>query len=298
MNRIILLLSVFVFSSTITFSQDTIFTKNDKIISSKVLEVLPQEIKFKKSENPDGPLYTMKKSEIKKIVYENGSVDIFNVAATEDENFYQEKITSQIIIHSGLTFATLWGDTEQTKHKLGFAGGFSIEIPIDLSLRNYFDFTILYEQKGTGYNDFIFEYDGSYYEMSNVTEELDYFSLAGTIKRYFGNKQILFGRFGAYIGYLYKATLKGDLKSTEDGQTTNINVSNRDYYTVMDFGGTIGLGIKLPLIKGKFQTDFIFDIRYNIGLSNILDNLDNTPSSGTKEFNSDFVVLIGLKFPF
>lgn len=69
------------------YSQDTIITvKGDKIIS-KVIEIGEQDIKYKKTDNLDGPNYTIAKREINKIVYQNGSEDFFN-------EVYEPSITS------------------------------------------------------------------------------------------------------------------------------------------------------------------------------------------------------------
>ena len=58
-------------------AQDTIFMANNEIILSKVISVESTKIAYKKYLNPDGPLYFMEKSQIKKIVYSNNEVDVF-----------------------------------------------------------------------------------------------------------------------------------------------------------------------------------------------------------------------------
>ena len=73
----LILLSVLI--TSFAFAQDVIITKDGKKIESKILEVNEYDIKYKNFENPDGPTYTMKKSEIATIVYEGGQVDVFNM---------------------------------------------------------------------------------------------------------------------------------------------------------------------------------------------------------------------------
>lgn len=298
MNRIILLFSIFIFSSYVSFSQDTIYKKNDAVIISKVLEVLPQEVKFKKFDNLNGPIYTLKIAEINKIVYENGSKDIYNVSIEADANDSDKRSKPQLIIHFGPTFATFRGEAELTHRKLGFGGGISIEIPINFSSGNYFDFTILYEQKGTTYSNHSFENDNIEYEVTGMKESLEYITLATTFKKYFGKSQTVFGRVGAYAGYLYEATGSGNFKSLSTGVTKDISISIKDYYTTIDVGGSIGLGFKIPLQTGKFQSDLIFDARYNISFFDINNVADDSPSTGTEVFNSDFLLMAGIKFPF
>ena len=59
-------------------AQDIIITKDSKKINAKVTEINENDIRYKKYENLDGPSYSMKKSEIASILYENGDVEVFN----------------------------------------------------------------------------------------------------------------------------------------------------------------------------------------------------------------------------
>lgn len=59
-------------------AQDIIFTKKKGKVNAKVWEVETKYIKYKKSDNPGGPLYSMQTALIDSIVYENGGRDIFH----------------------------------------------------------------------------------------------------------------------------------------------------------------------------------------------------------------------------
>lgn len=59
-------------------AQDIITLKTGEDINVKVLEVGSLDVKYKKSDNPDGPSYTLLKSEIFMIKYQNGTKDVFN----------------------------------------------------------------------------------------------------------------------------------------------------------------------------------------------------------------------------
>ncbi|MCL2436064.1 MAG: hypothetical protein FWD09_08035 [Lentimicrobiaceae bacterium] len=78
MKKIVLAL-LFVFITSFAFAQDVIITKEGNKIESKVLEINEFDIKYKSFENLDGPVYTMKKTEIATIMYEGGQVDVFNL---------------------------------------------------------------------------------------------------------------------------------------------------------------------------------------------------------------------------
>ncbi|MEP1094243.1 MAG: hypothetical protein ABJG78_04000 [Cyclobacteriaceae bacterium] len=60
-------------------SQDVITTKDGNEIEAIVKEVTVESVKYQKKENPDGPIYTLNKSEIFMIKYENGTKDVFTV---------------------------------------------------------------------------------------------------------------------------------------------------------------------------------------------------------------------------
>ena len=52
--------------------------KTGEDISGKILEVTSSEIKYKKADNLDGPIFTISKSEVLIIRYKNGTKDVFS----------------------------------------------------------------------------------------------------------------------------------------------------------------------------------------------------------------------------
>ena len=73
----IILLAIIGFGISVS-AQDVITLKNGTDINALVQEIGDVEIKYKKFDIPSGPNYTLKKSEILLIRYENGSKDIFS----------------------------------------------------------------------------------------------------------------------------------------------------------------------------------------------------------------------------
>jgi len=57
--------------------QDTIYKKNGSILIGNVLEISTDEIKFKRANLTDGPLFIEKKKDIESIHYSNGTKDVF-----------------------------------------------------------------------------------------------------------------------------------------------------------------------------------------------------------------------------
>lgn len=76
MKKLFLSLIVLLIGFT-AYSQDIIVTNDGNKIEAKVTEVEVDVIKYKKFGDNDGPIYTMKKTDISTILYENGSVDVF-----------------------------------------------------------------------------------------------------------------------------------------------------------------------------------------------------------------------------
>lgn len=76
MNKFILALLMTILSLPM-FADDVIVLRNGDIINGIVTEVLPSEIKYKRSSNPNGPTYTESKSSVLSIKYANGEIDKF-----------------------------------------------------------------------------------------------------------------------------------------------------------------------------------------------------------------------------
>lgn len=76
-RNLFIILTLGIFTASV-FSQDIITKKTGEDISAKVTEVTQTEIKYKKYDNLEGPIFSILKSEVLMIRYENGTKDIFN----------------------------------------------------------------------------------------------------------------------------------------------------------------------------------------------------------------------------
>jgi len=81
MKKLIVIFTFFFISIANTFAQDIITLKNGTDIQALVQEVCEGDVKYKRFDNPNGPNYTMKKSEIFMIRYKNGTKDLFSEQA-------------------------------------------------------------------------------------------------------------------------------------------------------------------------------------------------------------------------
>lgn len=64
-------------------AQDVIYMKDGKEINAKVLEIGVAEVKYKLFSNPEGPTYTIFKSDIFMIKYPGGERDVFGIPEPE-----------------------------------------------------------------------------------------------------------------------------------------------------------------------------------------------------------------------
>jgi TM2 domain-containing membrane protein YozV len=70
-------------------AQDVIVMLNGNEIEAKVLEISPDEVKYKRASNESGPTYRLPTYEINIIVYENGDEELFVPMEEESDNEIQ-----------------------------------------------------------------------------------------------------------------------------------------------------------------------------------------------------------------
>ncbi len=73
----LLLIILFASSSNFIKAQDTLTMRSGENIIVKIIEVGSSEVKYKKIDNLNGPSFSILKSEVSMIQYENGSKDVF-----------------------------------------------------------------------------------------------------------------------------------------------------------------------------------------------------------------------------
>ncbi|MBQ0136789.1 MAG: hypothetical protein KBS40_02130 [Bacteroidales bacterium] len=76
MKKIFLLVGLV--ASTMLSAKDIIILKNSTKIDAKILEVSSSEIKYKKINSLDGPMFVVSTNEINSIVFENGDVQTYS----------------------------------------------------------------------------------------------------------------------------------------------------------------------------------------------------------------------------
>lgn len=120
MNRI-LFAAIFATSTLSLNAQDILVRKGGEVENVKVLEVSPTEVKYKKSNNEDGPVFVEKRSNLYSVKFKNGEVQTFNDKSepTETNSYYSEygkkkKYTNEF----NLCVGTGWGIGYQLRKDL------------------------------------------------------------------------------------------------------------------------------------------------------------------------------------
>ena len=110
-------------------AQDILVRKGGEMENVKVLEVTPTEVKYRKSNNEDGPIFTEKRSKLYSVKYKNGEVQTFNgkPEQMETNSYYSEfgkvkKFTNELDLYVG----TGWGIGYQLRREFNQYVGWNI----------------------------------------------------------------------------------------------------------------------------------------------------------------------------
>ncbi len=108
-------------------AQDKIYKIKGPVINAKVIEIGTDEIKYKLTDNPDGPVYVVDKSALNRIEFANGKIEKYQLSVKDPES-YQGQLTKAIKINF---FAPLLGYTQFSFEKSvtplkGYEVGFGI----------------------------------------------------------------------------------------------------------------------------------------------------------------------------
>lgn len=125
----ILFLIAFATSSFILNAQDVLVHKSGEVENVKVLEVSPTKVKYKKSNNPDGPTYIEKRSNLYSIKYQNGEVQTFKEGDNQNDiyHYYAKYGKEKKFIHEAdLFIGTGWGLGYQLRREFNPYVGWNI----------------------------------------------------------------------------------------------------------------------------------------------------------------------------
>jgi hypothetical protein len=181
----LLLLFITAFTFNFAFSQDKIFLKSEENIEAKILEINVDEVKYKKYSNLEGPTFTILKSDIHMIIYQNGESEIFKAeempsSTTPNTNVPTEK---KILNEGGAKIGLFVGlPTADVKDftNLYLGGEFSYlkEVATDFELGGLI-----------GYSQYFIEKD----LFPDDTQDIKFIPIAFSTRLYFGDRKFFAG---------------------------------------------------------------------------------------------------------
>ena len=97
MKKIFLFVAITICTSQL-FAQDKIYKLRGPVINAKVLEIGTDEIKYKLTESPDGPVYVVDKSTLNRIEFADGRVEKYKLSFKDPAN-YEGQLTKAVKIN-------------------------------------------------------------------------------------------------------------------------------------------------------------------------------------------------------
>ncbi|NQT77548.1 MAG: PorT family protein [Bacteroidetes bacterium] len=302
-TRFTFLILILLLTATAAGAQDIIFKRTGKEIQAIVVDISPGVVKYKKFDNKNGPVFSIAREQVEKIIYENGKTIDFtkperDIEEHEQENILPPEKTSPTLgWHLGIGASNLYGDIEGSKMQTASAIGVSFTLPVGRKNTLLFEADIL--SLGCTFEDmdYIDHRDSSRVVITNASEDLGYIGLV-VMDRYFLNeKRNYFLEGGIYGSFLMDATMLGDAEITD---TTGMIISGSfedkllDFYSSFDFGLAGGIGGRIPIDKnGKWHISA--GARFYYGLVNIT-NID-IPGLDYKESNIYGLIFVGVDIP-
>lgn len=241
MKKTHLLLITILFLTGNLYSQDKLININNDTLVVKVIEITPKEIKYRSSDNPDGPLITVNKNEYISILYANGTTQtIQDLKTIKKRIVYKNSININF-----MSFLT--NEIEVNYERLLKGNMIGIQVPLRFGYKN--NNLIPY----TGYNrNRDYNYYSSYY--NTYDNNLDFsFSTGAFIKFYYNKPAIVRGYSGIeLIGTILKST--SNITYYDDyGNYTDLG-SFKNYHGVLGFMAITGFKVT-PYPRVTFSLD-------------------------------------------
>jgi opacity protein-like surface antigen len=173
----------------------------------------------------------------------------------------------------GLNLSSLRSDMDFDS-KIGFNLGVFAEI--NLSDKLIFQPELLYSTQGASLEE---SFDSNSFK---VTNSVDYLNIPLILK--YGVTDKLFLEFGPQLGFLLSG--KSKYEETYGGETESETEDIKEFTNSIDFG--LNFGVSFDIAE-----NIMIGARYNLGLSNIIDEED---SGDEKLQNSVFSLSLGYRF--
>ena len=303
-SRFTFLILILFLTATTAGAQDIIFKWTGEEVQAIVVDISPGVVKYKKFDNKNGPVFSIAREQVKKIIYENGKTINFIKPERDIEEQKQEKNLPPVKIsptfgwHLGVGASNLYGDIEGNKMQIASAIGASFTLPLGGPFAFLFEADLL--SLGCAFEDmdYIDHRDSSRVVITNAREDLGYLSLVVMSRLFLNAKRNYFIEGGFYGSFLINASMLGDAEITDSTGTVSSGSFEEkllEFYSSFDFGLAGGIGGRIPIgKKGKWHISA--GARFYYGLMNIA-NIDIPGLEDYKESNIYGLIFIGMDIP-
>jgi hypothetical protein len=279
LRKVVTIVICLAVSGATLFAQDVITLRNGSDVQAIVQEVSANDVRYKRADNPDGPTYTMRKSEIFMITYANGSREVFNEAAATPATTQQQAETSspepvvasaisqrtnafsqpavetdiplsavRFGIKGGLNVSYETTSKSSSDTRAGIHAGILVEVPVARNISVQPE--LVYSQQGCSFQS----------NNKTYTEKWDYINIPLMFRFYVLDRRLGI-EGGPQIGVLVNGTIS-------DGRTS---VNLRDVYDVNDIDVAICFGVSYSITD-----NFEIGLRSNVGVLKVTKNNENT----------------------
>ncbi len=127
MNCRILAVMVLLPLISLAFGQDVVRLHKGDSLTVKVTEIGESQIQYKRLDNLEGPVYTIKKSDVESITYSNGNTDRFVKVVESKEDVHpldsmMSAICSKPEVKNGKIFTINYGESLAKGHSISITG--------------------------------------------------------------------------------------------------------------------------------------------------------------------------------
>ncbi len=259
-------------------SQDIIQKYSGEKIEVLIVDISPGVIKYRKFDQQQGPVFSIAREQVEKIIYENGKITTFEQKEITEKSYKNEQDTNRAKPpptfgwHIGFGASDLYGDILGSKIQLASAIGVSFTLPVGRNNTFFLEADVL--SLGCGFEDMdiIFD-DGTRLVITDANEDLGYLGLLIMDRFFFNANRNYFIEGGVYGSFLVNASTAGNAEITD---TSGVVTSGAfeddllDLYKSYDFGLALGFGGRIPLDK-KGKWHLTAGARFYYGLTNIAD---------------------------
>jgi len=269
---------ILLFMATAAGAQDIIFKRTGEEIQAIVVDISPGVIKYRKFDQQQGPVFSIAREQVEKILYENGKTTTFEQNEITEKLSLNEQKTKQTRPsptfgwHIGFGASDLYGDIAGSKIQLASTIGVSFTLPVGRNNTFLLEADVL--SLGCGFEDMDATLnDGTRLVITDANEDLGYIGLLIMDRFFFNAKRNYFIEGGTYGSFLVNASTAGNAEITDtSGVVTSGDFEDSllDLYKSYDFGLALGFGGRIPLDK-KGKWHLTAGARFYYGLTNITD---------------------------